>query len=338
MSRFVNIKNALFPFVVLFASAQANSTDKLILNNGDQISGEISKIWDAEITIEPEYSDEFQVDLEAVSHIEAKRDFEIELADGRKVVAQLLGGDEKGNQIIKVSEELISVPLADLTELDEPEDRYDWDSYIDWSTSFNTGNTESLNTKLRGDTTFRIGDHRHIGEISFAREEQDFDPIKEQDLFKYNYNWLFRDDWFFSAGLGFERDPIRELEYRVVTSAGMGLDIWDMPRRTLNIQLSGGYMQEDIGASLETSTVAIWGLRYRQDFFGEDLELFHDHNVTRYLSGRDNTIYKTSTGLRFEITDLLYANASLDFDYETQPVSTATSEDVALRFGIGLEF
>ena len=338
MPKFVNSKNSLVLIMTLFASVQARSTDILVFHNGDQITGEITRIWDAEITIEPEYSDEFQVDVAAVAHIEAKRDFEIELTDGRKIVAQLLGGDEDGNQIMTVNGESISVPLADLAELDEPEDRFDWDSNIDWSTSFNTGNTESLDTKLRADTTFRIGDHRHIANLSFAREEQNMNAIKEQDLFNYNYNWLFRDDWFFSAAFGFERDPIRELDFRVVGSAGIGLDIWDDPRHTFNIQLGMGYTKEDIGGSLETSTVSIWRLRYRQDFFDEDFELYHDHSITRYLTGRDNTIYKTTTGLRFEITDLLYATASLDFDYETQPVESAVSEDVALRFGIGLEF
>ena len=37
--------------------------DVLVLKNGDRITGEISRIWDNEVTIEPEYSDEFQVDL-----------------------------------------------------------------------------------------------------------------------------------------------------------------------------------------------------------------------------------------------------------------------------------
>ena len=324
--------------LAILASAQASATDTLVFHNGDQITGEIARIWDAEITIEPAYSDEFQVDVEAVTYIKAKRDFEIELADGSSVVGQLLGGDEEGRQIIAVDGEQIAVPLADLAELDEPEDRYDWDSYVDWSSSLNTGNTESFNTLLRGDTTFRIGDHRQIAEVSFIREEQNQISTKEQDLFSYNYNWLFGNNWFFSAAFQFERDPIRELEYRVVGSGGIGLDIWDDPRRTLNVQLGLGYTQEEIGMTNETSSVGIWRLRYRQDFFAEDLELFHDHGITRYLSGRDNVIYKTSTGVRYEITDLLYANLSLNFDYETQPVSTASNEDLALLFGIGLEF
>jgi len=42
--------------------------------------------------------------------------------------------------------------------------------------------------------------------------------------------------------------------------------------------------------------------------------------------------------LRYEITDLLYANASFDFDYETDPVDLVKHEDLVLVLGLGLEF
>ena len=70
----------------------------------------------------------------------------------------------------------------------------------------------------------------------------------------------------------------------------------------------------------------------------EKLEIYHNDSIVYYVSGRSNTIFKTSTGLRYEIKDLLYANFSVDFDYETEPAATATNEDVAVLFGLGVEF
>jgi len=142
----------------------------------------------------------------------------------------------------------------------------------------------------------------------------------------------------FSALTTFERDQIIQLESRVTASAGIGLDIWNTADRTLNIQLGAGFRNEEIGGASETSTVATWVLRYRQDFFSEDLTLFHNHSITPTISGRTNTSYKTSTGLRYEITDLLYANLSLDYDYETVPAESAKNEDIVVLFGLGLEF
>ena len=63
----------------------AASADKLVMKNGDVITGNISKIEDNEVFIEPDYADEFSVDLAEVMTLEADQTFEIEMEDGSKV-------------------------------------------------------------------------------------------------------------------------------------------------------------------------------------------------------------------------------------------------------------
>lgn len=223
----------------------------LVLKNGDRITGEISAIWDHEITIEPTYSDEFKVDSEVVAYIESNRKFDIELADGREFSATLKGANEEGEQIFVVDGNQIAAPFMQLYELDEIDDPVDWDTYIDLSSALNRGNTVSSNNKLAADSTLVIGDHRHIGDLSIIREDHDGIATKEQDLIRYNYNWLFRDPWFFSAAVSLERDPIRDLDRRAVVTAGMGRDIWNNPRQLLNFQLGVGVITEEIESSSE---------------------------------------------------------------------------------------
>lgn len=327
-----------FVATLFFCLCSFANADLLVLKNGDRITGEIKAIWDDEISIEPSYADEFDVDSDVVAYIESDQKFEVELSDGRAIIASLKGADPDGNQIFIVDGERIAAPLAQLYELDQIDDPVEWDSNVDWSAAANRGNTDSLNTKLAANTMLVMGDHRHIGDLTIIREDQNGLSTKEQDLLRYNYNWLFNDPWFFSTGLSLERDPIRDLGSRAVLTAGVGRDIWNTPRLTLNLQLGIGAITEEIANSNEKSSVLQWSLRYRQDLFGEDLEIYHNDSITYYVDGRANTIIKTSTGLRYEITDLLYANFSIDFDYETQPAATATNEDVAVLFGLGVEF
>ena len=312
--------------------------DILILKNGDRITGDIKKIWDAEVTIEPSYTDEFTVDMPAVDHIESDRDFEIELADGTKMLGKLTGSDADGNQLLTIGDESLSVPLGSLFELDEPEEAYEWDSNIDLSASVNRGNTDSSTGRLTAHTTLKLSDHRHIGDLTFSREFQTGVSTQERDQLVYNYNWIFRDPTFFAYTFSYERDPIIELEQRIIVSAGLGRDLWNKPRKALSVQLGLGRQTESIATIRTESSVLTWSMRYRHDFFGDDLELYHNNSITHNLSGRTNTSYKTTTGLRLDITDLLYANLSLDYDYETDPVDTASNEDIVLLLGGGIEF
>jgi putative salt-induced outer membrane protein YdiY len=305
-------------FAITFLAPALATADVLYLKNGDQITGTIKRIWDNEITIEPEYSDEFQVDLPVVERIESDRDFEIELPDGSDVVAKMQGVDEAGNQLLVIDGNSVAVPLGELRELDEPEDYYDWEVLVDYSLTANDGNTDSLDSRLSGEGMFKHGDHRHIGNVTQIREEQGIpeqsgrETTKDQTLLAYTYNWLLNDPWFLAANAQLERDPIRELEHRITASAGVGRDIWD--------------------------AVAAWLLRFRHKFFNDDFEVFHNHNIVETIDGRDNTIIKTSTGLRYEITDLLYMNVSLNWDHESEPAGGAEKTDKTFVVGAGLEF
>jgi putative salt-induced outer membrane protein YdiY len=314
------------------------AADVLYLKNGDRITGTIKSIWDNEVTIEPEYSDEFQVDLPLVERIESDRDFEVEMPDGSDVVAKMQGVDEDGNQLLIIEGESVAIPLGELREVDEPEDYYDWEALIDYSLSVSDGNTDSLNSRLAGQGVFKLGDHRHIGHVIQSREELESETTKDQTVLAYNYNWLFNDPWFFAANAQYERDPIRELKHRITASAGIGRDIWNDPGRFLNIQLGAGFLDEEIGLEKETSSVAVWALRFNHEFFSGDFDLFHNHSIIETIEGRDNTIIKTTTGIRYEISDLLYLNVSYDWDHESEPAGTAEKTDSTFVIGAGLEF
>jgi putative salt-induced outer membrane protein YdiY len=323
--------------VCSFLGTAANA-DVLVLNNGDRITGDIKRIWDAEITIEPEYSDEFKVDVAAVAHIESTRELDIELTDGRNMDARLGGTDTAGNQLIQAASEKVAVPLSAIFELNELDEALEWDSNVEVSANINKGNTDTATGKFRADTRLKMEKHRHIGEITLYREELADVSTKEQDLLKYSYNWLFSDPWFFSADLLFESDPIIQLDNRTIASAGVGFDVWDTPRRSLSLKLSPGFQAEEIASVSTDNAVVSWDLHYRQDFFSDDVELFHNQMIVANISGRTNTSYRTSTGLKYEITDLFSANVTLDYDYETKPVDGAKNEDITFLLGIGAEF
>ena len=319
----------------------ASHADQVTLKNGDRITGEIQQIWDKDVIIEPEYDDDVKVsiNLDNVAYIESDREFEIELTDGREGIAKFPGVDENGQQLIEIDGVTSPISLAEIYELDEIEGYFDRDSRIDFNAAIDKGNTDKIDTKLYADTNLKLGDHRHIADLTLAREEQDGIRTKEQDLIRYNYNWLFNEPWFFGAFLSAERDPIKDLDRRYILGAAIGRDFIRTPRTTLSVQLGLGYLAEkDTAGEAQQSAVAIWSLRYRQDLLNEDLELYHDHSINSYVTGRRNTVIKTSTGIRYEITDLLYANLAVDYDYESDPAGAAENDDLSLVVGLGVEF
>ena len=323
--------------VCLFTCTIANA-EYIVMKNGDKITGTISKIWDKELFIEPAYSDEFSVDMPNIAYIESDRVFEIEMQDGRKADAEFKGADEAGLQIAVIDGQSVAMPLAQIAELEEPDEYYEWDTTVDLSATLRKGNTDSSNSRLNANSILKLGDHRHIGDFVFSRETLDSITSKEQTLLTYSYNWLYTDDWFVAGNASFERDPIRELDKRLILGAGIGYDVWNDAGRLWTMQLGLGGQTEEIGMEKNDSGIAFWSMRISHDLIGGDLNLFHNNSITTNISGRSNTVLKTSTGFRYEITDLLYANVEFVYDYESDPADIAENEDVSLLVGLGLEF
>ena len=322
----------------LLSVAGTAAAEHIVMKNGDKITGNISKIWDDELFIEPAYSDEFAVDIPDVAYIESDRVFEITLSDGSDVDAEFKGGDDDGNQIVVINGETRAIPIAQIEEAEEPEEYYEWDSTVDLSGSVRQGNTESSNSRLNANSVLKLGDHRHIGDFVYNRETNDSVTTKQQTLLSYNYNWLYTDDWFLSGLATYERDPIRELDRRIIVGGGLGYDIWNDADKLFSVQAGLAGQTEEIGMENNENGLVYWNLRFSYDLIGGDLVMFHNHTINHNISGRDNTVIKTSTGARYEITDLLYANIEFVWDYEAEPAAGAENEDTSLLFGLGLEF
>jgi len=326
---------------LLFISALAPGAvlaDRLVMTNGDVITGTISKISDGDVYIQPSYADEFAVSLAEVASIENDKVLEIELKDGTEVEGQFAGTGGSGDQVMLVDGTTMTIGLANLAQAEEPPQWYDRISHVEVNSTVNSGNTDSRNTLVFADTRLKLGDHRHLADLTVRRDETDGVSTKKQDLFRYEYNWMFNEPWYTGVTASYERDPIRELDHRYNIAAIIGRDLIDDAHRFLTFSVGMGYSEEKIAGNAESGAVAIWRLIYEHDFLGGDLSFFHNDSITYQLYDVNNTILKTNTGFRYDIIADVYASLSLRYDYETDPAAGAENEDTTLVIGVGAEF
>jgi hypothetical protein len=340
--------NRYFPIVaalLLFSSAASASV--IVLKNGDRITGTVKKIWDDDVYIEPEYADEFSVDQDAIAYIEDDRPMEIETADGEDVVGALVGADDSGNQLVVVDGETMAMPVMDLEEMDEPEKYEDWEILSDVNTQFDRGNSEKDFVKFKGTGTYKLGKQRHMFDWMYEYEKTDDIKTKDRDKYQYIFNYDINDPWFAGGAASYENDPIKDLDYRYNIVPTLGYTIWDNAGAQFSVQGGYGYQAQQTSGfddsdvffrDTESGGVALGVLLFRYDLGKPDLELYAKNTTSKALYGQKNMVTQFVTGVRFEITDLMYANFEVDLDYETEPAIDADNEDVTFLFGLGVEF
>lgn len=311
----------------------------VVMKNGDRISGEVEKIWDGEVFIDPEYGDTIAIELEHVAHIITQDVFEIEFRRGRKtetVTGRLIRG-EQGEALVWVGDGTRQVPLSEVDNMIEIEEHFDWKFRTDVSGTAASGNTESNNGRLYIMGRIKLGEHRHLAEYSIDGASADGESTKNQTRFYYEDLWTFAHDWFIRGSFTWTRDPIRELNHRSQLYLGPGHHFWDDSTRRLNLSVGPNLLAEDIGQEEEISWSLLAGLRYEQSFFDEDLVLFQQTDYQRVIRGRDNLILNTSTGIRLSLPRDMYVNLQVDFDRESNPAEGQGKDDTTYLIGIGIE-
>lgn len=325
-------------FVAAILLAGPVVADQVIMKNGDIITGNISKIEDDEVFIEPSYADEFSVKLAEVVSIDADETFEIELEDGSNVDASFAHGTD-GMQTLVIDGEPRDIPMEELTLATEPEPYYDRTSHVDVNMTWNGGNTDSRNNLIYADTSLKLGDHRHMGDLTIRRDQTDGIYTKKQDLFNYSYNWFFSNPWYMGGTLSYERDPIRELDHRYTAGLIFGRDVFNDANRFLTMSLGAGWSEEEYYATgPESGATGLWNLQYTQDFVGGNMAFFHNHNINYQFFADNNLIFKSNTGFRFDVYKDVYTSISLRYDYETEPALGAENDDTTLAIGVGASF
>ncbi|MBO6658439.1 MAG: DUF481 domain-containing protein [Pseudomonadales bacterium] len=332
----------LATFLLMLCSAHTILADVVHLKNGDRITGEIKDIWDDKVSIEPDYSDEFDVEFQHIAHVESDKAMEVELFDGTKGAYLIEQAGEEGKVRLTSSYESIVVALAEVKKTEKIE-KFDWNANLDVSSNFSRGNTNSQSTSMQWKGNLKTGDHRYNTDLSIAREELNGERTRQRDRFNAGYNYLFHEDWFFAVNVTAERDPVAQLDRRISINPALGYDVFDEANRVLNFQLGAGYASETTAGEDESSINIDWRLNFLWEFMGGDMEFFHNHNVYRNLKGRKNFVANTQTGIRYEITDDIYLNLQANYDYDSEPAQNLEggaleNDDLTFLIGAGMKF
>jgi putative salt-induced outer membrane protein YdiY/preprotein translocase subunit YajC len=327
-----------FSFVfALFFLAQVAHADQVVMKNGDVITGKISRVDSKEVVIDPAYTKKFAVKRSAIESIVTESVLEVELEDGAKVRARFAGLDE-GMQVLEIDHSDTPVDVERMRRASVPQSWYKRESKVEGLATINEGNTDSRSAALAFDTRLRLGDHRQYARLGYRRDENEDETTKKQTRANYEYDWLFHPSWYLGATADYERDPIRGLNHRFTFGALLGHDFFDNEHLFLTIKAGAGYTDENLGGVPTSGPVGLWEMGFRYHFGGSRLELVHDHALTYQDYGANNTIIRSSTGLRMDVMWDIYATATYGFNYETEPAPGKLSKDSTLAFGLGAKF
>lgn len=321
--------------------------DEVHFVNGDRITGKIKQLIDGKLVLESEVAGDLSIDVSKIRSFSSDEPVEIHFADGT-VIKQRIESTEPGKIAILSTETLQAqqFELAQITSINPPaKPKAKWTGSISAGFSSTHGNTKAENRSLSADLVRRSEMDRLTAKADYARGEQEDPDTGEDDVTENWWRTRGKYDYFVSKKLyvygdtRYEKDSIADLDRRVVVGGGGGYQ-W-VESDAMNFSTEGGLasLYEKFENQTDSNTELSVQLGYHFDKkLHEAIKFIND--LTYYPSTEKfSDYYLTSTGeLRGSITNNMFTNFKVIFDYDATPAVGAGNTDVKYIFGAGWNF
>jgi len=243
------IKNAgigsVILFFTLFVFLAESSADKVILENGDTLTGTVVNVVGGKLTLKTDYSGPIEIQVSKITKIFTDGPADVHLTSGEVLKGKIDTKEDRQIIVEKSAErEATSVDLEKVASVNPPAPKR-------WSGSINVGgNIQSGNTSRKG-----------IIVDALAVRKTDTDRLRFRYLFNYaeedghlttrnhygeiNYNYLFTKKFYGYAAVELLNDKFKDYRLRTIVGPGVGYLVWDDPIKSLSFEAGLAYQNDD---------------------------------------------------------------------------------------------
>ena len=326
----------------LMVSVVSFSQDTVILDNGDEVHGEVKNLTESVLTVETPYSDsDFKIEWEHVKQLISPREFNIHLSSKENLYATLNTSGKEGYIILTNNGEyLMEVRLEDIVILDDVEESFE----NRFAANISGGYTRTKANETR-QLTFRAFAAYYARYWSLDLNfntintlQSEVDPVERMDG-GINFNYLIYNNWFGQIKSEFLSNNEQELDLRFTNTLALG----NLIVRTNRLNLSGSagitYNWEDYTNESEIFTsreLFIGGVFNAYDIG----DLSFKTNLGLYPSLTESGRYRVdlSSDLKYDFPLDFFLKIGFTLNFDSQPPNEGEREDYVLTTTIGWDF
>jgi putative salt-induced outer membrane protein YdiY len=323
-------RRLLLPLICLLIPVTVLS-DEVFMKNGDHLTGTVKATKDRKLILKTSYSGEIGIALADIQRVVTDKPVSVTLDDESKLTGILSSPDGAEMRIAAdVDQEAQTVSMANITAIAIPEIpgvKIKGSSNV--GLDMNRGNTDQDTYHLDAESIFRWPDDRVTLDGSGDLEKSNGEKTKQQATLGGKYDHFMNRQWYLYSGLGFEHDKFADLTLRTTLSAGSGYQIYETDRTNLSIEAGPAYIWEDYDKSEDQDYAAAhWGLRFDHYLVEAwKLQVFHKHTLDWNVEEASAYLFKSATGLRIPIFDILQATVQVNYDRNNNPAAGAKKDD-----------
>lgn len=244
MKRNVFFICCLFFFFLAMGTAVPASADQIILQNGDIITGEVTKAENGSVSISTEYSKPVVVQQGAIRSLTTQKSITLLLESGEVLKGKVATGED-GMFYIEASpeRERIVIDWMSVKAINPPPSR--WKGNITVGGSLESGNTDRSSLSIGAETSRKTEKDRFTIRFLFNYSEEN-DVLAARNTYgSLKYDYFFYPELYGYLATEMLKDRFRDLNLRTVAGSGLGYQVWDDEIKSLSFEMGITYFSED---------------------------------------------------------------------------------------------
>jgi len=321
--------------------------DAVYFTNGDKLSGEIVSLSQGKLVFKSEMAGEVTIDFSKVGTLESDKAVVTHLSDGtvvrQKLVKSAQGGVEieAGKDIKTQRFKLSSIEFINPPPAKKPQ----WKGSISAGFTSTHGNTVTDSRNVSVNLQRKGEDDRVTIKGDYARSRQKDPDTGDKKVTENWWRTRAKYDYFFTKknylyiNGRYEKDSIADLKRRVVAGGGGGYQWIEAEKMNFFTEAGLASVYEKFESESESNTEVSAELGYHFDRkLMKWITFLND--LTYYPSLEEfSDYYLTSTWeLRASVTEKMFTNFKVIFDYDATPAVGAGNTDVKYILGVGWNF
>ena len=231
-----------------------------------------------------------------------------------------------------------------------------WEARADLGVAVATGNTRAADLNFvagverhgtRFDNVLGVAVHKARAQADARHSDLGTTTTKDHLDVDYNLRWKYGESWYAVANFEYFQDPIKDINQRATTGAGLGHTFWESDRGALRTdagvsrvfeEFRFGLLAADVGSKESDNNPALrWGLQFNRWLVADRLEVFHNNQLLHIFDKEPSSVWDSDTGIRFHVNNRWLAALRVDLQHETAPPAGRRKTDSSYAVAVGVK-
>ena len=249
--------------------------DRVILENGDTLTGTVEKVMDGKLTLKTDYSGPIEIQVSKIKKIYTDKPAEVHLTSG-EVLKGKIETREDGQVVVEKSaeRETTSVDLLKVASVNPPPPKK-WSGSLNVGGNIQTGNTDRKGLIVDALAIRKTDQDKIFLHYLFNYAQEKGETTSRNQYGEIEYDYFFTKHLYGLAAVSLLNDKFSDYRLRTIAGLGMGYQFWDDPVKALSFEAGLSYQNNDYyeGEDVGFLTARLGG-RIRYKFF--DFIVFSD--------------------------------------------------------------